>query len=77
MVGKMLNFVEMIGPVGANACCELLHHIENPGEAQWNAVKRLLGYISMGFFHRKLKMRPPRTMRDQDIVDSSFGRKMA
>ena len=50
MVGKMLNFVEMIGPVGANACCELLHHIENPGEAQWNAVKRLLGYISMGFF---------------------------
>lgn len=42
MVGKMLNFVEMIGPVGANACCELLHHIENPGEAQWNAVKDCL-----------------------------------
>jgi hypothetical protein len=69
----LLYFVKKIGPVCANSCQELSEHLENPGEAQWNAVERLLGYISMNICHRKLKIRPPRAMRVQDVVDSSFG----
>jgi len=30
-------------------------------------------YISMDICHRKLKMRPRRAMRVQDVVGSSFG----
>jgi Reverse transcriptase (RNA-dependent DNA polymerase) len=73
LVGKLLYFVKKIGPVCANACRELSQHLENPGTAQWNAVERLLGYIANDERNRKLKMRPPKQMRVQDVVDSSFG----
>ena len=45
----------------------------NPGEAHCSAVESLLVYIATYERSRKLKMRPPRAMRVQDVVGSSFG----
>ena len=73
MVGKLLYFVKKVGPICANACRELSQHLENPGDAHWSAVERLLGFIATDERNRKLKMRPPHELRVQDVVDSSFG----
>ena len=54
MVGKLLYFVKKFGPVCAIACWELSQHLENPGEAYWNAVERLLGFIRTDERNRKL-----------------------
>jgi hypothetical protein len=57
MVGEMLYFLKKVGPVCANEYWELSQHLENPGEAHWSAVERLLGFIATDERNRKLKMR--------------------
>ena len=54
MVGKILYFVKKISPICANACRELSQHLENPGEAHWKAVERLLGFLYADNKHRRL-----------------------
>ena len=72
MVGKILYFVKKISPICANACRELSQHLENPGEAHWKAVERLLGFLYADKKHRRMKMRTPKEMRPMDVVDSAF-----
>jgi hypothetical protein len=72
LVGKILYFVRKISPVCANACRELSQHLENPGNAHWKAVERLLGYLNHDKEHRIMKLRAPTEMRIYDVVDSAF-----
>ena len=72
LVGKILYFVKKISPVCANACRELSQHLDNPGEEQWNALERLLGYLLMSYENRLLKLRPPSELRAMDVVDSAY-----
>ena len=73
MVGKLLYYVKKIGPVCSNACQEFSQHLDNPGDEHWNAVERILVYICAKPENRRLKLRPPKELRVQDVVDSSFG----
>ena len=73
MVGKLLYFCKKVGPVCSNAVRELSQHLENPGDIHWQAIERLLGYICSNPVNRKIKLRAPKLMKVQDVVDSSFG----
>ena len=72
LVGKILYFVKKVSPVCANACRELSQHLENPGDAHWNALERLLGYLHESPAACKMKLRAPKELRVQDVVDSAF-----
>ncbi len=47
-------------------------HLENPGEAHWKAVERLLVFLYADKKHWQLKMQTPKEMRPMDVVDSAF-----
>jgi hypothetical protein len=72
LVGKILYFVKKISPVCANACRELSQHLDNPGEDQWEALERLIGYLTVSEENRTIRYRPPTELRVQDVVDSAY-----
>ena len=71
MVGKLLWAVKKESPDCANAVCELSAHLSNPGQQHWDAVGRVIGFLS-GNKDRVLKMRTPTSMRVVGYVDSDW-----
>ena len=70
-VGRILYAVTKVLPDCANAVRELTCHMTAPGEAQWKALERLLGYLK--FHRRPLKLRAPNELRVVGIFDADWG----
>jgi hypothetical protein len=70
-VGKLLFAMKKTYPELANPVRELSSHMENPGEENWIAVGRIVGYLKHKAEHR-LKFNVPRDLLIVGRVDSDF-----
>ncbi len=64
-------FCKKIMPECGNAVRELASHMDNPGEAHWRAMERLIGYIA-NHEPATLILRKPRDLKVYGYVDSNF-----
>ena len=71
LVGKILFYVVKVGPDCANATRDLARHMSNPGEEQWKAMERLVGYLKGKELHG-LIMRRPESLRVINYCDASY-----
>jgi histone deacetylase 1/2 len=71
IVGKLLWSTKKDSPDCANAVRELSAHLSCPGEEQWHAVARVIGYLS-NMEDRVLKLRKPKELRVIAYVDSDW-----
>ena len=72
ILGKLMWFCKKIMPECGNAVRELASYMDNPGEAHWRAMERLiLGYIA-NHEPASLILRKPRDLKVYGYVDSNF-----
>jgi len=71
ILGKAMWFCKKIMPECGNAVRELASHMDNPGEAHWRAMERLIGYIA-NHEPATLILRKPRDLKVYGYVDSNF-----
>jgi len=70
-VGRILYPVKKCIPDCINAIRELCGHLENPGEDQWAALTRLVGYLKGNY--KPMKLRAPRELRAGGNSDATWG----
>ena len=70
-MGKLLWSTKKDSPDCANAVRELSAHLSCPGEEQWHAVARVIGYL-FNMEDRVLKLRTPKELRVIAYVDSDW-----
>ena len=58
LVGKRLYYTVKVGLDCANAVRDLAHHMSNPGEEQWKAMNRIVGYLEGKKLHGLIMLRP-------------------
>ena len=71
LLGKLMWFCKKIMPECGNAVRELASYMDNPGEAHWRAMERLVGYIA-NHDPATLTLRQPRDLKVYGYVDSNF-----
>ena len=47
LVGKLMFYTTKIGPKQANAVRDLSRHLSIPGDAHWDVVKRVIGFVKV------------------------------
>jgi hypothetical protein len=71
ILGKAMWFTRKVMPECCNAIRELASGMDHPGEDQWKALGRLIGYISMND-PATLILRKPRDLKVYGYVDSNW-----
>ena len=71
MVGKLLYYVVKVGPECGNAVRDLARYMSNPGEEQWKAMRRVVGYLKGKIRHGHV-MRRPKDLKAGLYCDSSY-----
>ena len=71
LVGKLLYYTVNVGPDCANVARDLARHMANPGEEQWKAMRRVVGYLKGKNFHGHI-MRRPIDLRAVQYCDASY-----
>ena len=70
LVGKALYAVRKVIPDCSNVIRELTSHLTNPGEAHWEALQRLIGYLKVN--KQPLQFRTPDELRVVAYSDSDW-----
>ena len=71
LVGKLLYYTVKVGPDCANVARDLARHMSNPGEEQWKAMGRVVGYLKGKKLHGHI-MRRPRELQAVQYCDASY-----
>jgi len=71
-VGKLLYYGIKVGIDCANAIRDLSKHVMNPGEHQWRAMKRIIGYLKHKKKH-ELTFKKPKKISPILFCDSNYG----
>ena len=72
ILGKLMFYVTKISPECSFACGQLARQMHNPGEAHWEAMYRMIGYLK-GKEKHELVIRRPTTLRIFSFGDASYG----
>ena len=72
ILGKLMFYVTKVSPECSFACGQLARQMHNPGEAHWEAMHRMIGYLK-GKKKHELTIRRPTTLRIFSFGDASYG----
>ena len=72
ILGKLMFYVTKISPECSYACGQLARQMHRPGEAHWEAMHRLIGYL-IGKEHHNLVIRRPTSLKIVSFGDASYG----
>jgi len=70
-VGQLLYAVMKVLPDCTNVVRELTCHLSSPGEQQWRALERVVGYLK--YHYHPFKLRSPRELRTVTTFDADWG----
>ena len=71
LVGKLLYYVVKVGPECGNDVRDLARYMSNPGEDQWKAMRRVVGYLKGKNLHGHV-MRRPKDLKAVLYCDASY-----
>jgi hypothetical protein len=71
IVGKLLYYATKLGPDISNAVRDLSRHLSNPGPQHWEALERVVGYLS-NKDNQHIIFKAPRTLQSISYVDSNY-----
>ena len=71
VLGKIMFYVNKVGPECSFSCGQLARQMHNPNEEHWKAMERLVGYIK-GKEKHELVLTRPKEIRVVSYGDSSY-----